>query len=402
MDYDHDLIIIGGGPTGSTLARITAGAGMDVLVVDKRKEIGVPVRCGEALGYNDIIGREIELPEKCYSVQVRGAKVIAPNGKFVEWRIDDIDGWILERKVFDKWLCELAIQKGAKLSVYTRATGLIRENGRIHGVRLSNVGKESYEVRAPLIVSAEGMESMMAREAGFNTVHRLQDVGTCYQYEMQPIDHQDMIEIYLGKEVAPRGYVWLFPKANKKANVGIGIGGHIIDYDKNGIKGADPKIVLDRFIGKHERFRDASSLCDFGGVISVGAPIDSFVKDNFMVVGTAAKQVDPIHGGGIMIGMTAAAIAAKTVIRAHQNRKYSKEILQEYEKEWRETEGIICAQRLKLQKALEKLDDDDLNHIIGAITQDDVKQAMAGRFAGPVAKIIAGRPQLLKIFGALV
>jgi digeranylgeranylglycerophospholipid reductase len=361
------------------------------------------VRCGEALGRNEIIGGEFELPRSCYSCVVEGAKVIAPNGKSVSWRVKETQGWILERKIFDKWLCELAVDKGAEVRTYTRATELITRNGNPAGVRLSHGGRDSYEATAPLIVSAEGMEAMMARQAGFKCVHMLRDVGTCYEYEMKPVGHDKLIEIYIGTQVAPKGYVWVFPKEGEKANVGVGIGGHRTDWEKNGgIKGADPKKVLDDFIKRNERFRDASTLLEFGGVISIGAPLNEFVKDNFMVIGTAAKQVDPIHGGGIHLAMRAGALAAKTALKAHARKDYGKEALFEYEKVWRAGDGKLCESRLKLQKALESLDDDDLNHIIGSITPADLELAMRGKFAAPVAKVVAGRPQLLKVLGALI
>ncbi|MBD3210892.1 geranylgeranyl reductase family protein [Candidatus Micrarchaeota archaeon] len=402
MDFDHDVIVIGGGPAGSTFARYAAAEGMDVLVVDKRKEIGVPVRCGEGLGESEIITGEVDLPGRCFSTNVRGARIYAPNGKSLTWKTDGTQGWVLERKIFDKWLCELAVEKGARVKVYTRATGLLKENGSINGVMLSESGKGEYPARAPLVVSAEGMESMIAREAGFNTVHRLQDVGTCYQYEMKPIEHENLIELYFGKQVAPRGYVWIFPKAGRKANVGVGIGGHLTDWKKrSGIDGAAPKEVLDRFIEKRKGFSDANILTEFGGVISVGAPMKEFVTDNFMVIGTAAKQVDPIHGGGIYLAMHAGRLAAGIAAKAHETKDYSKKTLYEYEKLWRESEGKTCEQRLKLQKALEKLDDEDLDYIIGAVTYKDLELAMSGKFAEPVAKIVAGRPRLLKVLGAL-
>ncbi len=403
MEYDHDVIVIGGGPAGSTFARVAAAGGMDVLVIDKRKEIGVPVRCGEALGRNEIVGGEFELPRSCYSCGVEGAKIITPNGKSISWRVSETQGWILERKIFDKWLCELAVDKGAEVRTYTRACGLVKKEGRISGVRLSHRGGEEVEATAPLVVSAEGMESLMAREAGFRCVHALKDVGTCYEYEMKPVDHDNLIEIYIGTQVAPKGYVWVFPKEGKKANVGIGIGGHRTDWEKNGgIKGADPKKVLDDFLGRHERFRSSSTLLEFGGVISIGAPINEFVKDNFMVVGTAAKQVDPIHGGGIHLAMRAGALAARVALKAHAKKDYRKDALMEYDKAWRAGDGKLCESRLKLQRALESLDDDDLNYIIGAITPADLELAMQGKFAAPVAKILAGRPGLLKVLGSLI
>ncbi len=146
--------------------------------------------------------------------------------------------------------------------------------------------------------------------------------------------------------------------------------------------------------------KDSSTLDDFGGVISVGAPLNEFVKDNFMVVGTAAKQVDPIHGGGIALAMEAGMLAANVALKAGE-KGYTRESLMEYEKTWKETAGKKVAKRLLLRKVLEKVNDDDLNHIFNTITQDDLNNVMAGKFAGPVAKVLAGRPQLLKILSVL-
>jgi len=402
MDFDHDIIVIGGGPSGSTFARYCAGAGMDVLVIDKRKEIGIPVRCGEGLGAREVVAQGLELPKRCISTEILGAKVYAPNGKAIEWKDKTTSGWVLERKMFDKWLCELAVDKGAKVHTYTRALGLVKEDGNIVGVRLSHGGRDPYEVRAPLIVSAEGMESFMAREAGFKTVHSLYDVDTCYQYEMKPYDHENLIELYFGNDIAERGYVWIFPKSDRKANVGIGIGGNLTRWKKNGVDGADPKVLLDSFIANNEKLRDSSTLLDFGGVISVGAPINEFVKDNFMVIGTAAKQVDPIHGGGIALAMETAALAASVVIEAHKKKDYSRASLLPYEKKWKDTLGKKMAKRLLLRKVMEKLNDDDLNYIFKTITDKDLNDTMDGKFAGPVAKVVAGRPQLLKVLSALI
>lgn len=376
---------------------------MDVLIIDKRKEIGYPVRCGEGLGEREVIKQGLEIPKQCYSVPIEGAKVVGPNGKAIVWRTKETKGWVLERKMFDKWLCELAIEKGAKAHVYTRAIEVLKdEKGKPNGVRVSHGGREPYDIRAPLIVSAEGMESLMARSMGFKTVHSLYDVDTCYQYDMKPYDHDNLIELFFGNRIAPRGYVWIFPKAGKRGNVGIGIGANLTNGTKlGGIPGADPKTLLDEFIKNDKQLKDASTLLDFGGVISVGAPINEFVKDNCMVIGTAAKQVDPIHGGGIAIAMETAALAASVVIAAHKKKDFSKAALMPYETTWRATLGKKMNKRLMLRKVMEKLSDDDLNHIFNSITDADLQQVMAGSFAGPVAKVLGGRPQLLGVLSAL-
>lgn len=401
--YDYEVIIVGAGPAGSTMARLLSQQGRDVLVLDKRKDIGSPVRCGEGLGQREVVAQGLDLPREVISTDIKGAKVVAPNGKEIVWKSHDTNGWVLERKMFDKWLAEQAVHKGAEIHAYTRAVDLVRKDGKIAGVKAEKCGKDAYDITAPLVVSAEGMEAHLARKAGFKAVHNLYDVDTCYQYEMQPYEHENLIELYFGNELAPRGYVWIFPKKDGKANVGIGIGANLANWEKKGgVKGADPKLLLDRFIGNNPKVKDSSTLLDFGGIISVGAPLDRFVDDNFMVVGTAAKQVDPIHGGGIALAMEAGIMAAKVADGAIGSGDFSKNRLYEYEKNWRAGPGRKVEKRLLLRKVLEHMSDDDLNHVFNTISQNDLDLVMKGQFANPVAKVLKGRPQLLGVLKALV
>ncbi|MFZ5501897.1 MAG: hypothetical protein ACOY58_08340, partial [Candidatus Micrarchaeota archaeon] len=228
-------------------------------------------------------------------------------------------------------------------------------------------------------------------------VHSLYDVDTCYQYEMKPYDHENLIELYFGNAIAPRGYVWIFPKSDRKANVGIGIGGNVVNGNKcDGVDGAEPKGLLDGFIANNEQLKDSSTLIDFGGVISVGAPINSFVKDHCMVIGTGAKQVDPIHGGGIAVAMECGVLAGNAALEAFKKRDFSAKLLFEhYEKPWRSTAGKKMEKRLMLRKVMEKISDDDLNHCFNALNSDDIAEIMKGNFAPSVAKVLGGRPQML-------
>jgi len=399
---EYDIIVIGGGPAGSTFARTVASEGLSVVILDKRKEFGIPVRCGEGLGAREVIKEGLELPPHVISTDIKGARVVAPNGKEIIWSDKETSGWVVERKFFDKWLVEKAIEKGAHAYTYMHVLDLIQENGKPTGVIVQHGAEEPFEIRAKLIISAEGMEAHIAKKAGFDTVHRLYDVDTCYQYEMKSYHHKNLIELYFGNKIAPRGYVWIFPKKDNRANVGIGIGGTVINWDKHGFSGANPKVLLDEFIVNTPGLSNASTLDDFGGVISVGAPLNEFVKDNFMVIGTAAKQVDPIHGGGIALAMEAGVMAGNVAINAFKKNDFSKQILYEYEDTWRKTTGKKVAHRLLLRKVLEKLTDDDLNYVIGKITQEDLQDVMNGNFAKPVAKVVFGRPQLLKVLSVLL
>ncbi|MEK6923730.1 MAG: NAD(P)/FAD-dependent oxidoreductase [Candidatus Micrarchaeota archaeon] len=402
LKNSYDAIVIGGGPAGSVFAATAAAKGMGVLVLEKRKEIGAPVRCGEGLAEHWDAGKiPMKLPKGATnnSFPIGGAALFGPKFQRLEVRNTESKGWVLDRKVFDKALAMQAGRQGATILPKARVTSLVKEGGKIAGVKFVRMNEE-LEVRAPLVVSAEGMENLIARQAGFSAVAPLYDVDTCVQYEMVGVECEDLIEIYFGS-AAPRGYVWVFPKGKDSANVGIGVGG--LTDGMHGEKGQpDPQGYLDKFIREHpERFGKATAVSVQGGVISVGAPINEFVKDNFMVIGTAAHQVDPIHGGGIGLAMQAGYYGAKAAIAAHERKDYSKQSLYPYETEWRAAAQPTIDKRLKLRRVLEKMNDDDLNAVFDNLDNKDLEKLLAGDFRPVVTKVLAKRPQLLKVVSAL-
>jgi len=127
--------------------------------------------------------------------------------------------------------------------------------------------------------------------------------------------------------------------------VGIGILGRLSD------KGNKAKDYLDRFIENHPQiFKNASAIEINAGGIPVGSSIDPLVMDGLMVVGDAAHQVNPIHGGGMALAMNAAKISAEVGVKAIKEKR-----LYEYENIWRETEGVKMQKLLKLRSFLEKI-----------------------------------------------
>jgi len=237
------------------------------------------------------------------------------------------------------------------------------------------------------------MEALVARQAGFDALARPYDVDTCFEYELVNVECRPLIELYFGNALAPRGYVWVFPKGKDVANIGVGVGGHT---------GADPKKLLDEFIAaRPERFSKAEAVEVKGGVISVGAPIPELVKDNFMVVGTAAHQVDPIHGGGMALAIEAGLLAAKTAVQAFERKDFSVSTLSSYARAWDEAQGETFRKRLLLRKVLERLSDDDLNYVFKEIDGADLKKVLESDFKPVVAKLLLKRPSLLKVLNAL-
>ena len=115
MDYDWDAIIIGGGPAGSTVARYAAEGGAKVLVIDRRKDIGTPLQCGELVPTNgelkrlcpDVpgIGRLFQTPEEAVSRRTKEMGLVTPSGKRLNY---PFEGKILYRPIHDEALVKLA------------------------------------------------------------------------------------------------------------------------------------------------------------------------------------------------------------------------------------------------------------------------------------------------------
>jgi digeranylgeranylglycerophospholipid reductase len=274
-------------------------------------------------------------------------------------------GYVLERKVFDRALAEQAAKAGAEVRVKTRATGLIIEDDFVKGARLMHLGKE-YEVRARIVIGADGVESKVGRWAGIDTALKPVDIETCAQYLIAGTDiDQEYCEFYIGNEIAPGGYVWIFPKGEGKANVGIGILG-----SKMGKFKPRPVDHLNNFLQK--RFPDARIVEMVFGGVPVSGSIEKTSANGLMLIGDAARQSDPITGGGILNAMDAGKMAGEAAYAAISAGDVSLGKLEEvYEKRWRATIGHDIDMSLIVKNCFINLSDDDLDSLAHSLK--DVK-----------------------------
>ena len=358
-----DILVIGGGPAGSLAARTAAEQGMDVLMVEKRQEIGSPVRCAEGVGAK-ALAEFIQPDPKWISAEINGGCIHAPDGGFVT--IDEPgSGLVLERKIFDRELANQAAQSGAQVWVKARAVDLIKDNGKIDGAVVRR-GDGDYEIRAKVVIAADGVESQAGKWAGIDTTCKAHDVDTCAQYLMTGFTGIDLnyCHFYLGHEIAPRGYAWIFPKGGGCANVGIGIGGGIDDETAVG--------YLNRFVERE--LPDASALAMIVGCVPIAGTLSEVVRDGFIIVGDAAHQNDPISGGGIINSMIAGQIAGEVASRAVRNGDVSHAVLLEYEKRWHEQVGTTFRHLGRIRDGILKFSDETLNGIARMLLQKDLKK----------------------------
>src|SRR4030043_121754 len=127
----YDIVIVGAGPAGSSAAMAAAKAGLKVLMVEKRAEIGSPKRCGEGLSKSALARMGLEKDDIWVCRTILGASAYAPNGKNITVGYKGPEGWVIERKVFDKWLAKKAVQAGAKVLAKTDAVSLIKKGGKV-------------------------------------------------------------------------------------------------------------------------------------------------------------------------------------------------------------------------------------------------------------------------------
>ncbi|MDO9578686.1 MAG: NAD(P)/FAD-dependent oxidoreductase [Candidatus Cloacimonadales bacterium] len=349
----YDVLVIGAGPAGSVTARFAAENGASVLMLERDREAGIPVRCAEGVSHNGIVPF-IELDEKWIAAKINIAKLHSPNGETAVMRNNGA-GYVLERRIFDTALCDLAAEKGAEFITKADALDLVWEDGKIAGVKFKYMG-EIKTVKCDIVIGADGVESRVGRWAGIKTAVRLEDIDTCVQYTLSGLEIDDeACDFYFGQNISPGGYVWIFPKSKTTANVGIGIAGHLA-------KDKSPKEYLDKFVEEH--FPNAKINYTVYGGVPTAATLKEIVKDNIMLVGDAARQVNPITGGGIVQAMIAARIAGKLVAEAVKAKRFDAKFLKKYPQEWDKILGHSQKTMFDMKEKFMTLTDDKFNSIV--------------------------------------
>ncbi|OPX73027.1 MAG: Digeranylgeranylglycerophospholipid reductase [Methanoregulaceae archaeon PtaB.Bin152] len=359
MKSKYDLLVVGGGPGGALAARTAAEKGLSVLLVEKRPAIGAPVRCAEGIG-KEAVAEFVKPDPRWISAELKGADIVAPDGTTMTLASEQAGskvGYILDRKIFDRELVWQAAEAGADVAVKTRASAPLIEGGAVKGAVLEFCG-ESRRVNAEIVIAADGVESKFSRWCGIDTTVPVREIMTSAQYLMTDIDiDPDKTVFLLGNEVAPEGYLWIFPKGDRTANVGVGISG------KKSGQGHRARDYLDRFVSK--RFPKGKTIEHIVGGVSVCQPLACTAGDGLMIVGDAARVVDPLTGGGIYNAMFTGKLAAERAVSAISDGNTGKRALMPYDAAWRNSHmGKTIARNWQIKEYLIKLPDEKLNAII--------------------------------------
>lgn len=386
-----DIIVVGAGPAGTTAARAAAEKGVSVLVLEKNRDIGAPVRCGEGVsetGLKSVLN--IVIDESWIAQIITGVRFFLPDGRDIEYRIDE-RGLILHRKIFDAALGELASRSGAVIMTKAFVKGLLVKDGYITGVRVNRLGEE-YDIESSVVIGADGIELRVGTWAGLIKKIKPHYMIPCIQMTLTDIDiDPEIVEFYLGSDVAPGEYLWVFPKGKRTANVGLSISPEY-NKEKNALS------YLNDFIGRKFPFSSCLSMTA-GGVISATS-LKKIVANGLMLAGDAAFQINPLTGAGIINGMIGGRIAGDIAAKAVKKGDFSEKYLSEYQRKWHKEEGKNCDRSYKIKKVFEKFKDEDFNKIGARLSKISSSRMNAVRI---IKTVLFHYPQLIfdanKVFG---
>lgn len=341
----YDALIVGAGPGGATTAAFLARAGRRVLLVDKAPAFPRDKVCGDALSGKAVdVMRRLSLVapvEAAPSLPCRGITFSGPKGAevtipFSKDPATPTPGYVIAREDFDGLVVDAAREAGAEIWTGAAVTGLLRADGAsgpVVGARVRRGGVEE-DVRARVVIGADGAYSVVARELGFTQLDERHYCAGLRQYVdgVTGFDTQyNAIELHFVDAVNP-GYFWIFPMADGRANVGLGMLSR--DVKRRGVK---LKQVFEdclndpRFAG---RFANATRI---GKVEGWGLPLGSKPRpmsgDGWLLVGDSASIIDPFTGEGIGNAMIAGEIASRHVLRSAETNDASAAALAPFDRE---------------------------------------------------------------------
>ena len=341
------------------MATLLARAGFKPIVFEKRPQIGLPIRCGEATGNRAEISRFIPIDENWISADINAVRIISPGGRILEKSLPGL-GVVLSRSRFDQALADSAQSAGAEIRLHTEAIDLIQEKGSFNGVRVRDHARgRCYRVRAAVTVGADGIESFIGRRAGLTRHLNLGGIHSAFQYLIEARNlPRDTIELHAGRSIAPGGYAWVFPKGRGLANVGLGI-------HPSPAGGLSPRELLDRFIAK--RYPDARIRATVAGGTSGTKPLKTMVAGGVLLVGEAAHQNNPLSGGGIMNALEGAALAAEVITNALQKGDTGARALKPYDHRWSRQVGRSISKYARLRKFIYQLSDKEMDDLAAVL-----------------------------------
>jgi geranylgeranyl reductase family protein len=353
----HDIAIVGGGPGGLYAACELAARGFDVAVFEEHQTAGDPVHCTGVLATEAF--DEFDISRETVLNPLRSATFFGPAGGFVEYSTPGAEALVVDRRAFDRVLCERASADGVSIRVRARVTDV---QVAPDGVTILFADEEPARARA--CVLACGANYVLQRRLGLGTPSmHLQSA----QLEV-PSFNPGHVEVHFGAEVAPKGFAWVVPVyRGSEAFARIGL-----------MCDRDAREHFDRFLARvGPRWQTGTAGCSDAGmtprikVLPLG-PIDRTYHDRILVVGDAAGIVKATTGGGIYYSLLSGSLAADVLTRSFSTGDFGAHALADYEQRWRGALGDELEAQMSLRRIANQMSDEEIDSLFELARTDGV------------------------------
>lgn len=351
MTRKADIIVIGAGPSGSYSAYNAAKLGVNVVICEEHKEVGIPNHCAGHLNVSSLKRLGLQVPHEALENEIKGAIFISPSGNEFRLRSNSPVSYVVNRELFDKHIADLASNAGAHYLFKSRVKSIFFDSGYVKGVSLKD-GK----MNANIVIDAEGCSSSILKQTGIIGLKSSSIVrGIQTDVDLLEKGDEDMVEVYLGRNVAPNFFAWIIPRKDGTAKVGLAT------------SSGYPNQYLQKFIKKHpiasKKLKNSKKLGLSAHPIPLAGPIGKTYSNGFLVVGDAASQVKSTTGGGVIFGLTCAEVAGKVAVEAVESNNFSEEFLSSYEHEWKRLLGFDLRIMHFMRRILNSLSDSRIDKI---------------------------------------
>ncbi|NVM27469.1 MAG: NAD(P)/FAD-dependent oxidoreductase [Candidatus Helarchaeota archaeon] len=368
---EYDILIVGGGPGGAMAAKTAAELGLKTIFFERGRQPGEKNSSGCGLGprmWRDFPEMMKNLtPDVCPSMRpgvyarnyfinkddVVVGMVMARPTESVKY--EPAKSWItmnIYRSDFDPWIANLAVEAGAEQMTSTLIVDLIKENGKVVGVQAES--GEKY--KAPIVIGADGVISMVAQKSGLRHKWQLHQVTVVPQYDFSiPKENIDKI---MGEEALGIWWGSTFPAAYQvffADGMHIGLGNWLQWWDKNPLYYLN-RVVNLKYFQRLMKLLDAKPRELQAHLLPWMAYPENTYTDNVMLIGDAGGFPCPLEAEGIYPAMVTGKLAAEVAAKAISDGDTSKPTLQAYEEGWKKSSiGVEFEAGPELQHIWSKL-----------------------------------------------
>jgi digeranylgeranylglycerophospholipid reductase len=315
---EYGVCIIGGGPAGLWAAKSLAKHGLTVLILERKKNIGFPVICGEFIPSKEEAHRLLPcsklvaefyrfLPQEYITNKTKAIRVYSPSGHIAEF---NFEGLVIDRNLLEQFYAEKIKELDGKI-----LTSAIALKGFYKGESIALKFKVNNSIKKALtsfLIGADGFPSKVAKWFGLNSgYNKEEDEALCLNSVFKSLNiEEDIVEIYTGRMIAPGGYAWIIPKAEGIANVGLGIRQRWASH--HSIKDYFKHFIANHPIASNKLSKGVIQSI-FGKTIPVGGLVKELACKHVVLAGDAAGLVIPINGSGILTAAISGILAGEAI-----------------------------------------------------------------------------------------